>query len=179
MASRLYVNGKIFTGTGPEDFASAFRITNGAFDWVGDTADARDGDAVDLGGATVLPGLIDVHTHPAFMATLVGSVSLLPPGVTSLGQLLARLREHPNLGRHDGSWVEGFGYDDAKYADGHPTRAALDTVSVDQAVVARRSDGHTAVVNSRALEFAASRATPRTRRARGTSATSVAISPEC
>ena len=39
MTSQLFVNGKVFTGRGEDDFATAFRITDGVFSWVGDQAD--------------------------------------------------------------------------------------------------------------------------------------------
>ena len=39
MTSQLFVNGKVFTGRGEDDFVTAFRITDGVFSWVGDQAD--------------------------------------------------------------------------------------------------------------------------------------------
>ena len=39
MGDQLYANGKVFTGEGETHFASAFRITDGAFSWVGDSSD--------------------------------------------------------------------------------------------------------------------------------------------
>ncbi len=154
MTTQCFVNGKVFTGTGADDFVSAFRIRDGVFDWVGDASDVSTEDVFELDGATVLPGLLDVHTHPGFMASLSSSVSLLPPSVSALSGLLDRLRTHENFGRDDDSWIEGFGYDDATFPDGHPTRSDLDQVSTTQVVFVRRSDGHTACVNSRALELA-------------------------
>ena len=35
----LFVNAKVFTGTGEDDFATAFRIDDGVFTWVGDAAE--------------------------------------------------------------------------------------------------------------------------------------------
>jgi predicted amidohydrolase YtcJ len=155
MTSQLYVNGKVFTGRSEDDFASAFRIKDGVFSWVGDRADGADEPAVDLGGATVLPGFLDVHTHPAFMATLVNAVMCLPPEVRSLAGLLDRLRSHPNLGRGETAWIEGFGYDESKYPEGRgPTADDLDRVSSSQPVFVQRCDGHSAVCNRRAFELA-------------------------
>jgi predicted amidohydrolase YtcJ len=143
MTSQLYVNGKVFTGRGEDDFASAFRITDGTFSWVGDQSDVAAEPAADLGGATVLPGFLDVHTHPAFMATLVNAVKCLPPEVRSLAGLLDRLRSHPNLGRGENAWIEGFGYDESKYPEGRgPTADDLDRVSSSQPVFVQRCDGH-------------------------------------
>ncbi len=50
---------------GPMPWAIA--IQDGRFAWVGARSDAPPGDAVDLGAALVTPGLVDAHTHPAFV----------------------------------------------------------------------------------------------------------------
>ena len=50
---------------GPTPWAIAVR--EGRVAWVGGRADAPRGDAVDLGAALVTPGLVDAHTHPAFL----------------------------------------------------------------------------------------------------------------
>ena len=96
-----------------------------------------------------------MHTHPAFMATLVNSVMCLPPEVTSLAGLLDKLRTHPNVGQGADSWIEGFGYDESKYPEGRgPTADDLDEISSTQPVFVQRCDGHSAVCNHRALELA-------------------------
>ena len=155
MTSQLYVNGKVFTGRGEDDFASAFRITDGVFGWVGDAAEVAAEPSVDLGGATVVPGFLDVHTHPAFMSTLTNAVTCLPPEVRSLAGLIEKLRSHPNRGRGDDAWIEGFGYDESKYPEGRgPTADDLDRVSATQPVFVQRCDGHSSAANHRALELA-------------------------
>ena len=155
MTSQLYINGKVFTGRGEHDFATAFRITDGVFSWVGERPEAATEPSVDLRGRTVVPGFLDVHTHPAFMSALVDAVMCLPPEVQSLAGLLDKLRSHPNLGRGDDVWIEGFGYDESKYPEGRgPTAKDLDEVSATQPVFVRRCDGHSAVCNHRALELA-------------------------
>ena len=45
----------------------AIAVTDGRFVFVGPRADAPPGEAVDLGSALVTPGLVDAHTHPAFL----------------------------------------------------------------------------------------------------------------
>ena len=155
MATQLYVNGKVFTGRGEDDFATAFRITDGVFTWVGDQSEVGAEQATDLQGKTVLPGLLDVHTHPAFMSTLVDAVACLPPEVTSLAGLIDKLRSHPNLGKGDNPWIEGYGYDESKYPERRqPTAKDLDQVSTTQPIFVWRCDGHSAVCNTRALQLA-------------------------
>lgn len=149
------MNATVFTGRGEDDFATAFRITDGDFSWVGDRSEVSAEEATDLGGATVLPGFLDVHTHPAMMATLARSVPCLPPEVRSLGELLDRLRTHPDLGRGRDAWIEGFGYDESRFPDRRwPNADDLDRVSATQPVLVRRCDGHSAACNHRALELA-------------------------
>ena len=155
MATHLYINGKVFTGRGEDDFATAFRITDGAFTWVGDQSEVGAELATDLQGKTVLPGLLDVHTHPAFMSTLVDAVACLPPQVTSLAGLIEKLRSHPNLGKGDNLWIEGYGYDESRYPERrHPTAKDLDQISTTQPIFVGRCDGHSAVCNTRALQLA-------------------------
>lgn len=149
-----FTNAKVFTGTGEATFAEAFTVTDGRFSWVGAAADLTDPGAVDLHGATVLPGLLDVHQHPSMLAELVDSVVLLPPAVASVAEMLDVLRTHPNLGRGPDAWVEGFGYNEADYPDGAPTRADLDRISTTQPVYCLRADVHTAVCNSYLLNLA-------------------------
>lgn len=149
-----YTHAKVFTGTGESDFAEAFRVADGRFTWVGPARDLDDPDPVDLGGATVLPGLLDVHQHPSMLAGLVDSVDLLPPTVASVAELVAALSTHPALGKGSDAWIEGFGYNEARYPEGTPTCRDLDRVSTGQPVFCLRADVHTAVCNSVLLERA-------------------------
>jgi imidazolonepropionase len=65
----------LLTGSGrlllPEPYDGpmpwAIGVRDGRFAWIGPRADAPPGDAVDLGSALVTPGLVDAHTHPAFL----------------------------------------------------------------------------------------------------------------
>ncbi|MGS0687747.1 amidohydrolase [Nakamurella sp. GG22] len=155
MTSQLFFNAKVFTGRGEDDFASAFRITDGAFSWVGNQADVSGEPGIDLEGRTVVPGFLDVHTHPAFLSTLVDAVMCFPPAVTSLAELLETLRTHPNAGQGPDAWIQGFGYDESKYLEGRgPTTDDLDQVSASQPVLVQRCDGHSSACNHRALELA-------------------------
>ena len=155
MGGELYVNGKVFTGEGETHLASAFRITDGAFSWVGDSSDVAGGDAVDLRGRTVVPGFLDVHTHPAFMSMLIDAVACLPPAVNDIPELIAALKTHKDFGAGAERWIEGWGYDESKLAERRkPTAQDLDQVSTTQPVFLHRSDGHSAVCNTRALEAA-------------------------
>ena len=68
MADMVMRNGRIYTMDEGFTVAEAIAIKDGEILWTGDGADAgrfisKDTKVVDLGGKTVLPGLIDMHVH--------------------------------------------------------------------------------------------------------------------
>lgn len=154
-----FVGALLFDGAGAPRPDQAFQVRDGRVTWVGDRDEApppgRQEEVVDLAGACVLPGLLDVHTHPAFMSGLVDSVICLPPQVGSIDDLVAALSASPAVGGDESRWVEGFGFDESGYPEGRqPNRHDLDRVTADQPVFVRRCDGHSAVANSVALRLA-------------------------
>ncbi|WP_395638623.1 amidohydrolase [Pseudolysinimonas sp.] len=151
----LFTNAVVFTGRDENDRASALRIEEGLVTWVGDAAEVAGEPSTNLGGRTVLPGLLDLHTHPAVMATRTEFLDLLPPAVTSLAGLLELLRSHPAVGNGADAWILGSGFDDAVFPEGRvPDRHDLDAVSTTQPVLVWRCDSHSASANTRALEIA-------------------------
>ena len=110
-----------------------------------------------LNGRLVTPGFNDTHMHLAS-----GGVSMLEvvlQGATSLEEVMARVREAVAQAQ-PGEWIVGRGWDqtimppEAMGTGGWPTKDALDLAAPDNPVYLRRVDGHTAWVNSRALELA-------------------------
>lgn len=165
MGAVTFVNGRVFTGESETGFASAFRVVDGRIDWVGATDEAVStgkaaGEIVDLGGRTVLPGLIDSHTHPALLAGTAAAVECFPPAVRSVDDLVATLRAHAETISAADAWVLGRGFDDTKFPDGTmPTAADLDRIGTDRPVLVWRCDAHSAVCNTAALELAGITAT--------------------
>lgn len=162
MTTLTVINGRIFTARSTDDVVSAMRIVDGVVEWIGASDELTEKEratAYDMDGAVVLPGLLDVHTHPIFNATLAGAANLLPPAVTSMDGLLDALRAQPEVGQvyADGSprWIEGFGYDESSFDDPRkPDRHDLDRVSTTQPIFIRRCDGHNGSANTLALTVA-------------------------
>ncbi len=105
---------------------------------------------IDLGGKTVVPGLIDSHCHPdshAITATLWEEVK--PNRIGSVDAML-KLVEEKTATMADGDWFRAFGYDDRK-CGGYPTLDQLDAVAHGKPVYIGRTDGHIAVVNTAML----------------------------
>jgi len=152
---QTFLNGKVFTGRSEEEFVSAFKVANGRITWIGDTREAKSKNAIDLEGRTVLPGFIDVHTHPTYVAMIVNSVPCTVPVVNNIAEMIGALKKHPNFGKGPKDWIEGFGYDESKLTEHRtPTTEDLDKVSTTQPVYVLRSDCHSGICNSRALKIA-------------------------
>jgi len=118
----VLVNGRIHTMDRDRRVVSQVLIRNGRFAGVGDTAAAAGARTVDLGGKTVIPGIIDAHNHivlvgnrpgwhtplehvftiPDAVAALKARTSDVPPGgfITTVGPISAMQfaeRRLPNL----------------------------------------------------------------------------------
>jgi predicted amidohydrolase YtcJ len=152
---QVFVNGKNFTARNEEEFVSAFKVEGGKISWTGDASEVDSAGAIDLQGKTVLPGFIDVHTHPTYVAMTLGAVACVTPVVNDIPEMIEALKKHPNYGKGENDWVEGWGYDESKLAEHRtPTTEDLDKVSTTQPVYVLRSDCHSGICNSRALKLA-------------------------
>lgn len=157
-ADTIFQNGVLWTGIdGPRD-ATALAVAGGRITAVGANDDvlARRGPdtgVVDLAGQTLIPGFVDAHAHIWKIGHLLTTL-LDVRGATSLADVAARLRAH--AGRcAPGTWLQGRGYNEARFSDGRaPTRADLDAAVSDRPVVLMRTCAHIVVCNSRALERA-------------------------
>jgi len=106
---------------------------------------------IDLAGRTVLPGIIDAHTHPAESAQDAGKCSLEDKSLTP-AEIKARvavcLKDNPG---DPHAWFEVI---QAVTAGLTLSRHDLDAMLRDRPMILSGSDGHTAWVNSAALKAA-------------------------
>ena len=107
---------------------------------------------VDLGGRTVLPGLIDAHGH--VMGLGLAALQLDLVGTSSVGDLQQRLRTYATS-RPTDPWIVGRGWNQELWPEARfPTAADLDAAVSDRPVTLERVDGHALVANSAALKAA-------------------------
>ncbi len=108
---------------------------------------------LDLDGATLIPGLIDAHTHFVMGSESLSRVRLA--GVATMAEMQRRVAEKV-AAAPAGSWITGRGWDDTKRADviALPTAADLDAVAPDHPVYLSRADAHVGWANSAALRLA-------------------------
>jgi predicted amidohydrolase YtcJ len=106
---------------------------------------------IDLAGRTVLPGMIDAHTHPAQSAQDSDKCSL---GDQSLQPAKIKIRVAACLKKSPGDPALWFEVVQANSTGLTLTRADLDSMLRDRPILISSSDGHTAWVNSAALKAA-------------------------
>jgi len=151
----ILVVGKILTMNSYTPVAEAMAIKGDRILAVGDLEEVlpfagASTERIDAKSHTITPGFIDAHSHPLFAEEAVG-VNVNLPRIEDVKKALARKATQTPPGH----WVRGVMYDDTKFIDERP----LNRNDIDQAVknhpvyVAHRG-GHTAVVNSKALEIA-------------------------
>lgn len=150
----LFRGGTIHTGNAAQPRAEAVLSVGDRIAYVGDEAAARDrapagATVIDLGGATLLPGLTDSHAHLADIGERELGFDLT--GVESLEAMKRRLAERAAA---DASpWIVGANWIESKWKPAvFPSRRDLDAVVGDRPVVLQRVDGHAVVVNTKALE---------------------------
>jgi hypothetical protein len=106
---------------------------------------------LDMGGKTMLPGMIDAHGHVMGLGEQLQLLDL--SATTSLEDALGKIRDY--AATHPNKWVIGRGWNQEKWKLGRfPTTAELDSAVGDRPVWLARVDGHAGWANSRAIELA-------------------------
>lgn len=139
--------------------ASAVGVRDGRIVYVGDDATAREmlapgGEAIDLRGRGVIPGLNDAHLHFSWFAIGLQSVQA---ETATLDEVLARVAEFARR-MPPGGWITGMGWNQNVWhlttSDGFPTAADLDRVAPEHPVALSAKSGHALWANSCALQLA-------------------------
>jgi len=133
------VNGNIITLDEHSTVAEALAVRDGKIVAVGRSVDIRDlaGPAtrvIDLGGHTVIPGLIDSHMH-AIRAALFYATEVNWIGTRSIAEAMARIAAAARAAR-PGQWIiVAWGWTEQQFAEGRrPTQAELVAAAPDHPV---------------------------------------------
>lgn len=154
-AETIFHNGVLWTGVGGYPGATALAVSGGRIVAVGDSAKVlalrgSGTQVVDLAGQTLIPGFVDAHAHIWKIGHLLTTL-LDVRGTSSLDDLAVRLRDHASR-LPPGAWLQGRGYNEARFPEGRPpTRLDLDAAVSDRPVVLMRTCAHIVVCNSVAL----------------------------
>ena len=152
----IVINADVRTVDSTMPRTQAFAITMGKFVAIGSTGEIQDlarenTDVIDAGGVTVIPGLIDGHTHLLMGSGLAVGVDLSE--IEDKSEWLRIIRNKAQT-LPQGEWILGGAWDH-NLSDGIlPTKEMLDSVAPDHPVLLRDIDGHSAWANSLAIELA-------------------------
>jgi predicted amidohydrolase YtcJ len=107
--------------------AEALAIADGQIVFVGSNEDAEAlrgplTRVVDLGGATVIPGLVDSHTHVVEWGNTLSKVDLTD--VATPAEAVARIEVRAKT-TPKGQWVLAWGFDEGAWADSMPDNRLL------------------------------------------------------
>ncbi len=147
--------GVVYTMASPAR-AEAVAVRGGRLVFVGANAEAEpfigpETRVVDLAGRMVLPGFRDTHAHPATSGVESNECRLddLPTAEAILTQIQGCVESTP-----PGAWLRGGGWALPAFPKANPGREALDAATPDHPAFLLAADGHSAWVNTRALERA-------------------------
>jgi predicted amidohydrolase YtcJ len=136
--------------------ADAVVLSGGQISFVGGTREALkyQGEAtrvVDLAGATVIPGLVDSHTHVFELGTNLERVNLVD--VASEEEAITRVVERAKS-VPKGEWILGAGWDEGAWANHYPDKILLSAAVPDHPVFLASLHGFAGWANQNALDAA-------------------------
>ncbi len=119
---------------------------SGVSQWIGNKTKT-----IELSGRFVLPGFIDSHIHSVEGGVGLKLCNLLPYNTKE--EVLKAIKDYVAAHPSD-SWIVGAGWQLPAFPDANPQKDWLDAIVPDRPVFLAAMDGHSAWVNSKALEVA-------------------------
>ena len=156
IADLVLTNGRIWLGGDANSVAEAVAIRGNQIIRVGTTAEIKQlagekTQVIDLGGRLASPGFNDAHIH--FLGGSMGLNQVDLTGAKTVAEMVERIaayaKKNPDL-----KWITGRGWEYTPFPSGLPTKIYLDAIVKDRPVFLSAYDGHSAWVNSKALELA-------------------------
>ena len=156
-ADLIVTNARIYTVDDSRPVVAAMAVRDGRIAFTGSAREAMalKGSAtrvVDLGGRTVIPGMVDAHAHLLGLGQSLRTVNLV--GTRSydevIARVIARAKDTPA-----GQWILGRGWDQNQWGDTRfPTHDALSRAVPNHPVFLTRVDGHAGLANAAAMRAA-------------------------
>ena len=160
-ADLLLTHGHIVTMAADEQIVSSMAVRDGRILATGNGDElagcaTRRTATLNLNGQTVLPGLIDIHTHAIEWTSgiVMGVIDAGYPTVKSIAEIVHAVENRVRQAK-PGEWITGANWDDAKLTDRrYITRRDLDPVSPNNPVALMHESGHLLVANTAAMNAA-------------------------
>jgi predicted amidohydrolase YtcJ len=152
----LLLNAHVVTMNDRQPSAQAIATQGDRILWVGSTDEAKrlypkPARTMDLHGATVLPGIIDAHTHLINLGESLVRLNL--KDIPTEEEIIERVKQRA-ASAASGEWILGWGWDEGKWASNYPTNQALSAATPKNPVFLVGLHTFAAWANQRALELA-------------------------
>jgi predicted amidohydrolase YtcJ len=156
MSTLMLYNGPIYTLDPAQPRAQAIAIRDGLVIAIGSEGKVQAAvggraEGVNLRGRAVIPALTDAHVHLVMHGLTRREIRL--EGIDDLDVALKSIAAGAQHLPED-AWVRGGGWDHTLWGGRWPNAAMLDALIPDRPVALVRKDGHSAWVNSRAMQLA-------------------------
>jgi len=156
-ADLILVNGRVYTVDDSRPMVSGLAVRNGRILLAGSDMEVRAlaglrTRVIDVGGGTVIPGMVDAHAHLLGLGASLRNVQLA--GSKSYDEVIARVAERAKSMK-PGEWILGRGWDQNLWPDKQfPNHEALSRAFPANPVVLTRIDGHAILANAMAMRAA-------------------------
>ncbi|MET3576133.1 amidohydrolase [Bhargavaea ullalensis] len=158
-ADIVFQNGEVITVNERDEVCEAVAVAGNRIvavgsdkemsDWIG-----PDTEVVNLGGKTLMPGIIDAHLHFVLYGLNQMNISCKQPEMDSVANVLKALQKRASE-TPAGEWVRAWGFNESAVSEErYPTREELDAVSAEHPIIIARTCSHIGIANSKALELA-------------------------
>ncbi|MFC1689065.1 amidohydrolase [Pseudomonadota bacterium] len=157
-ADRVFMGGQIYTVDSDRSWAEAVAIRSGRVIAVGSNQDIQDlvgpdTEVTQLHGQMLMPGFHDSHAHLLIGVATSQECDLLRlPSLEEIRSKLSKCRTLAGFGEEQ--WVTGGGWAEWLWPDGNPDKSLLDEFFPARPVYLESSYGHSALVNSKAMDLA-------------------------
>ena len=156
-ADLIVTNARIYTVDDSRPVVAAMAVRDGRITFTGSLREAMalkgaTTRVLDVGGRTVIPGMVDAHAHLLGLGQALRVVNLV--GAKSYDEVIARVvargKDIPA-----GQWITGRGWDQNQWGDTRfPTHDALSRALPSNPVYLTRVDGHAGLANAAAMRAA-------------------------
>ena len=153
-----FINGSIYTSESDLPWADTMVIDKDEIIFVGSYKEAekyinQNTKVHDVKGKLILPGFVDSHNHVGLISGQLGlEKSLLIESSWDRERILKELEQFIKKNKKI-ELIVGFGFDSNVFGEEGPTAAELDKLEKDRPVFILDDGGHSAWVNSKAMEI--------------------------
>lgn len=160
-ADKIFFGGDFITVDDSNPHVQALSVRDGRIQALGTEEQMRqlagpETRVIDLQGNTLMPGLIDAHTHPILSALMGQVIDVSGFSNNNSAQVMASLKAGiKQLSSGEGEWILAYGWDPAIHRDlKAPTMAELDRLAPNNPLFIITQTLHTAFANSSAFAAA-------------------------